>query len=127
MNVMMLSISVWSGVSEMLLEQRDFFHWLSALIVLPDAAYAGQFFLSAFRALRTRNVDMDPSGLGVTLAPAMSLVETWHHADHVYFRCRDHAADVPVGRRYLDQSMRLKMRAVALTWPRSGRSKRAIR
>ena len=71
MNVMMLSISVWSGVSEMLLEQRDFFHWLSALIVLPDAAYAGQpVFLSAFRALRTRNFDMDvPISLGVALAP----------------------------------------------------------
>src|SRR5215470_5938 len=38
MNVMMLSIPVWSGnVTDMLPEQRDFFHWLSALIVLPAA------------------------------------------------------------------------------------------
>ena len=61
MNVMMLSIPVWSGnVSDMIAEQRDFFHWLSALIELPAAAYAGQpFFRSAWRALTTRNVNMD--------------------------------------------------------------------
>src|SRR5258705_6027849 len=36
MNVMMLSIPVWSGnATDMLPEQRDFLHWLSALIVLP--------------------------------------------------------------------------------------------
>ena len=35
MNIMMLSIPVWSGnVSDMIPEQRDFFHWLSALIAL---------------------------------------------------------------------------------------------
>ena len=56
MNVMMLSVPVWSGnVTDMIPEQRDFFHWLSALIALPAAAYSGQpFFMSAFRALRAR-------------------------------------------------------------------------
>ena len=115
MNVMMLSIPVWSGVTEMLPEQRDFFHWLSALIVLPAAAYAGQpFFLSAFRALRTRNVNMDvPISVGVTLALAMSLVETWHHADHAYFDAAIMLLTFLLVGRYLDQSMRLKTRAVA--------------
>ncbi|MDO9058999.1 MAG: cation transporter, partial [Bradyrhizobium sp.] len=71
MNVMMLSVPVWSGnVSDMIPEQRDFFHWLSALIALPAAAYAGQpFFRSAWNALRTRNVNMDvPISIGVILA-----------------------------------------------------------
>ena len=38
---------------DMTQETRDFFHWLSALIALPAAAYAGQpFFRSALRAIR---------------------------------------------------------------------------
>ena len=78
MNVMMLSVPVWSGSVDMLPAQRDFFHWLSALIALPAAAYAGQpFFRSAWRALRTGNVNMDlPISIGVTLALGMSVVET---------------------------------------------------
>ncbi len=48
MNIMLLSVSVWSGSTDMTPETRDFFHWLSALIALPAAAYAGQpFFQSA--------------------------------------------------------------------------------
>src|SRR5690606_26961555 len=49
MNVMLLSVSVWSGaVSDITPETRDFFHWLSALLVMPAAAYAGQpFFRNA--------------------------------------------------------------------------------
>src|SRR3954451_980881 len=88
MNVMMLSIPVWSGnVSDMLPEQRDLFHWLSATIALPAAAYAGQpFFQSAFRALRAGRTNMDvPISIGVTLALGMSLAETIAHAEHAYF------------------------------------------
>src|SRR5260370_19005686 len=60
MNVMMLSVPVWSGnVSDMIPEQRDFFHWLSALIALPAQAYAGQpFFRLAFLSFPTRNANM---------------------------------------------------------------------
>ena len=42
MNIMMLSIPVWSGnVSDMIPEQRDFFHWLSALIALARGGLFG--------------------------------------------------------------------------------------
>src|SRR5579862_8020172 len=88
MNVMMLSVPVWSGYAgDMLPEQRDFFHWLSALIVLPAAAYSAQpFFASAWAALRARGVNMDvPISIGIMLALAMSLFETISHAEHVYF------------------------------------------
>src|SRR4249919_3968409 len=116
MNVMMLSVPVWSGnVSDMLPEQRDFFHWLSALIALPAAAYAGQpFFRSAYRALRTRNVNMDvPISIGVFLALALSVVETVHHAEHTYFDAAIMLLTFLLVGRYLDQSMRRRTRAVA--------------
>jgi P-type Cu2+ transporter len=116
MNVMMLSVPVWSGtIGDMIPEQRDFFHWLSALIALPAVAYAGQpFFRSAFRALRTRNVNMDvPISIGVTLALAMSVVETLRHAEHTYFDAAIMLLTFLLVGRYLDQSMRLKTRAFA--------------
>jgi Cu2+-exporting ATPase len=116
MNVMMLSIPVWSGNgSDMIPEQRDFFHWLSALIALPAAAYAGQpFFRSAFRAVRTGNVNMDvPISIGVILALAMSVVETVNHAEHTYFDAAIMLLTFLLVGRYLDQSMRRRTRAVA--------------
>ncbi len=116
MNVMMLSIPVWSGnVSDMIPEQRDFFHWLSALIALPAAAYAGQpFFRSAWNALSTRNVNMDvPISIGVILALGMSVVETINHAEHAYFDAAIILLTFLLVGRYLDQSMRRRTRAVA--------------
>src|SRR5450631_2776947 len=114
MNVMMLSVPVWSG-SDMMSEQRDFFHWLSALIALPAAAYAGQpFFKSAFRAVRTGNVNMDvPISIGVLLALGMSVVETINHAEHTYFDAAIMLLTFLLVGRYLDQSMRRRTRAVA--------------
>jgi P-type Cu2+ transporter len=116
MNVMMLSIPVWSGnVSDMLPEQRDFFHWLSALIALPAAAYSAQpFFSSAFAALRARSVNMDvPISIGIALALAMSLVETVFHADHAYFDAAIMLIAFLLAGRYLDQNMRRRTRAFA--------------
>jgi Cu2+-exporting ATPase len=116
MNVMMLSVPVWSGnVTDMIPEQRDFFHWLSALIALPAAAYSGQpFFISAFHAFRARRTNMDvPISIGIVLALSMSVVETFHHAEHAYFDAALMLITFLVAGRYLDQSMRRRTRAVA--------------
>ncbi|MBR1064360.1 cation-translocating P-type ATPase [Bradyrhizobium liaoningense] len=116
MNVMMLSIPVWPGnVSDMLPEQRDFFHWLSALIALPAAAYAGQpFFRSAWRALSAKTTNMDvPISIGVCLALGMSVVETIHHAEHAYFDAAIMLLTFLLVGRFLDQNMRRRTRAVA--------------
>ncbi|MET4295761.1 Cu2+-exporting ATPase [Bradyrhizobium sp. LB8.2] len=116
MNVMMLSIPVWSGnVSDMLPEQRDFFHWLSALIALPAVAYAGQpFFRSAWRALSNKTTNMDvPISIGVCLALGMSVVETVRHAEHAYFDAAIMLLTFLLVGRFLDQNMRRRTRAVA--------------
>ena len=116
MNIMLLSVSVWSGnVSDISPETRDLFHWLSALIALPVAAYAGQpFFQSALRALRARGVNMDvPISLGIILALGMSLFETIHHAEHAYFDSAVMLIFFLLCGRYLDHAMRGRTRAVA--------------
>lgn len=83
-NVMLLSVSVWSGASG---ATRDLFHWLSALIAIPAIAYAGRpFFSSAFAALKTRRLNMDvPISLAVVLAAGLSLYETAQHGSHAFF------------------------------------------
>ncbi len=116
MNVMLLSISVWAGnVSDMTQETRDLFHWLSALIALPAAAYAGQpFFRSALRALRARQLNMDvPISLGVVLALALSVFETATHAAHAYFDSAIMLLFFLLCGRYLDLAMRRKTRVFA--------------
>ncbi|WP_447932465.1 heavy metal translocating P-type ATPase [Sphingopyxis fribergensis] len=84
MNIMLLSVSVWSGATGV---TRDLFHWLSAMIALPTIAYAGRpFFRSAWRALSHRHTNMDvPISIGVLLVSAISLYETLTHGAHAYF------------------------------------------
>ena len=83
-NIMLLSVSIWSGAEA---ETRDLFHWLSMIIALPALAYSGRiFFRSGWRALRHGRTNMDvPISLGVLLAFGMSVYETVHHGPHAYF------------------------------------------
>jgi Cu2+-exporting ATPase len=116
MNIMLLSVSVWSGnISDITPETRDLFHWLSALIALPAAAFAGRpFFASAIGALRLRRVNMDvPISLGIVLALGMSLVETVNHAEHAYFDSAVMLIFFLLCGRYLDHATRQRTRAVA--------------
>lgn len=84
MNIMLLSVSVWSGADA---ATRDLFHWVSALIALPALAFAGRiFFRSAWSALSHGRTNMDvPIVIGVSLAYALSLYETINHGPHAYF------------------------------------------
>ncbi|HZP21747.1 MAG TPA: heavy metal translocating P-type ATPase [Bauldia sp.] len=116
MNIMLLSVSVWSGnAADITPETRDFFHWFSALIALPAVAYAGlPFFESAWRALKGRRINMDvPISLGVLMAVGVSLYETAISARIVYFESAVMLLFFLLAGRALDLAMRRKTRALA--------------
>ncbi|MFM5908359.1 MAG: heavy metal translocating P-type ATPase, partial [Novosphingobium sp.] len=84
MNVMQLSVGIWSGADG---ATREMFHWLSALVGVPAIAYSGMpFFRSAWGAVRHWRTNMDvPITIGVTLATALSLYETAVGGHHAWF------------------------------------------
>lgn len=107
MNVMLLSVAIWSGAEG---ATRDLFHWLSALIALPAIAYAGRvFFISAARALRRGHTNMDvPISIGLLLTTAMSLYETATGGAHAYFDGAVMLLFFLLGGRLLDSMMRAR-------------------
>jgi len=109
MNIMLLSVSVWSGAGGV---TRDLFHFLSALIALPTVAYAGQpFYRSAWRALRAGHTNMDvPISIGVTLACALSLYESATHGEAAYFDSAVMLLFFLLAGRWLDAVMRDRAR-----------------
>ena len=112
MNIMLLSISVWSGAED---ATRDLFHWISAMIALPTIAFSGQpFFKSAWGALSVRRLNMDvPISLAILLAAGMSLYETMHGGEHAYFDAAVALTFFLLAGRYLDHRTRAVARSAA--------------
>ncbi len=112
MNVMLLSVAVWSGAEA---ATRDLFHWISGAIALPTVAFAGQpFFRSALRSLRARRLGMDvPISLALILASAISVYETLHSGRHAYFDAAVMLAFFLLAGRYLDHRTRAIARSAA--------------
>lgn len=110
MNVMLLSISVWSGGAEMGANTHTLFHWISAAIALPAVAYAGRpFFRSAWAALKHKKTNMDvPISLALILACALSLYETIKGNPDTYFDAAAMLLFLLLIGRYLDAKLRLK-------------------
>ena len=126
MNIMLLSVSVWSGAGGV---TRELFHWLSALIALPVVAYAGRpFFSSAARALRHRRTNMDvPISVGVLLATGLSVYETAIGGGHAYFDSAVMLLFFLLAGRALDATMRNRMRAgIGALLSRMGKSARVV-
>jgi len=114
MNVMLLSVAVWSGADGV---TRDLFHWISAMIALPTVVFAGQpFFRAAYRSLRAGRLGMDvPISLALILASSISLYETTQSGDHAYFDAAVMLTFFLLAGRYLDHRTRAIARSAAQT------------
>lgn len=84
MNIMLLSVSVWSGAEP---ATRDILHWISGLLAIPAAGYAAvPFFRSAAQALKHGRLGMDvPISLAIILALVSSIITTAQSGEHAYF------------------------------------------
>ena len=112
MNVMLLSVAVWSGAGD---ATRDLFHWISGAIALPTVVFAGQpFFKSAWASLRAGRLGMDvPISLALILASSISVFETLHSGHHAYFDAAVMLAFFLLLGRYLDHRTRAVARSAA--------------
>ncbi|MDI3336955.1 heavy metal translocating P-type ATPase [Defluviimonas aestuarii] len=126
MNIMLLSVAVWSGAEA---ATRDLFHWISAAIALPVLAFSGQpFFASAYASLKARRLGMDvPISLALILASSISLYETFAGGHHAYFDAAVSLCFFLLAGRYLDYRSRAAARSAAeelaaLEVPRAVRS-----
>lgn len=109
MNVMLLSVSVWSGAEG---STRNLFHWISAGIGIPAIIYSGQpFFRSAWAALKRGRTNMDvPISIGVILATLLSIHETLTGGEHAWFDGALMLLAFLLAGRVLDAMMRDKAR-----------------
>lgn len=112
MNVMLLSVAVWSGATD---ATRDLFHLISACIALPVVAYSGQpFFQNAWSALKVKRLNMDvPISLAILLAAGMSLFETLNGGEHAYFDAAISLTFFLLIGRYMDHQTRSAARSAA--------------
>ena len=111
-NIMLFSVSVWSGAED---ATRDLLHSISGLIAIPIVAFAGRpFFRSALRALRAWRLNMDvPISLAVILAIGVSVYETANSGEHAYFDASVTLLFFLLIGRYLDHRARGMARSAA--------------
>ncbi len=112
MNIMLLSVAVWSGAED---ATRDMFHWISAMIAIPTVIFVGQpFFKSAWASLRVGRLGMDvPISLALILATSISLYETMRSGEKAYFDAAVMLSFFLLLGRYLDHRSRALARSAA--------------
>jgi Cu2+-exporting ATPase len=112
MNVMLLSVAVWSGAAD---ATRDLFHYISGMIAIPTVVFAGQpFFRSAWAGVKAGRLGMDfPISLALVLATSISIFETLKSGHHAYFDAAVMLAFFLLAGRYLDHRTRAVARSAA--------------
>lgn len=83
-NIMLLAVSLYSGLTGPLAEQ---FKWISFGLFLPVFLFSSiPFYRGAWGAIRTQQISIDiPIVLGILLGTAMSVANLINGSDHVYF------------------------------------------
>lgn len=112
MNIMILSVSVWSGADP---STRQALHMMSAALALPAVIFSGTtFYRSAWRALSHGRVNMDvPISIGVLLSFGLSLYDTFVEGRQAYFEASTSLLFVLLVGRTLDHLMRKRARSAA--------------
>ncbi|TNC51483.1 cadmium-translocating P-type ATPase [Rubellimicrobium rubrum] len=112
MNVMLLSVAVWSGADD---ATRDMFHFISGAIAIPTVLFSGQpFFRSAWAGVRRGRLGMDfPISLALVLASSISIYESFNGGHHAYFDAAVMLTFFLLGGRYLDHMTRAAARSAA--------------
>jgi Cu2+-exporting ATPase len=112
MNVMLLSVAVWSGAGD---ATRDMFHVVSGAIALPTVLFSGQpFFRSAWAGVKRGRLGMDvPISLALVLASSISVYESFNGGHHAYFDAAVMLTFFLLGGRYLDHRTRAAARSAA--------------
>ena len=122
MNIMLLSVSVWSGGIDMTQETRDFFHWLSALIALAGWRLCGTAVLPQRLERAARRPRQHGRADFARRHPGARHVGDRNHQPRpsCLFRFGDHAAVLPAVRplRSITRCVARRARSPA-TWPRS--------
>jgi Cu2+-exporting ATPase len=112
MNVMLLSVAVWSGADD---ATRDMFHFISGAIAIPTVLFSGQpFFRSAWAGVKRGRLGMDfPISLALVLATSISIFESFNGGHHAYFDAAVMLTFFLLGGRYLDHMTRAAARSAA--------------